>query len=113
MAFLIFPPYGMDDCYITYRYAYNLFHHHQFVFNLGEKILGTTSPLYTIILTIAQVFSDNIPLMSNLISCVCSALAGFLLFLILKKDGAMLEAKMYGNHGKNDILHLFRYEELI
>jgi hypothetical protein len=90
MAFLIFPPYGMDDCYITYRYAYNLFHHHQFVFNLGERILGTTSPLYTIVLTIAQIFSDNIPLMSNLISCTCSALAGFLLFLVLKKDNLPL-----------------------
>lgn len=80
----------MDDCYITYRYAYNLFHHQQFVFNLGERILGTTSPLYTLILTIAQMFSDNIPRMSNAISCLCAALAGFLLFLILKKENLPL-----------------------
>lgn len=89
-SFLIFPPYGMDDCYITYRYAYNLFHHQQFVFNLGERILGTTSPLYTLILTIAQIFSDNIPRMSNAISCVCASLAGFLLFLVLKKDNLLV-----------------------
>ncbi len=89
-AFCISPPYGMDDCYITYRYAYNLYHHQQFVFNLGERILGTTSPLYTLILTVAQIVSDNIPLMSNLISCISAALAGFLLLLIFKKDNLPL-----------------------
>ena len=81
-SFLIFPPYSMDDSYITYRYAYNLYQHNQFVFNLGERILGTTSPLYTLILTAAQIFTENIPKMSNLISCISASLAGFLLFLI-------------------------------
>ena len=85
-SFLIFPPYSMDDSYITYRYAYNLYQHNQFAFNLGERILGTTSPLYTLILTGTQIFSDNIPRMSNLISCISAALAGFLLFLILRKE---------------------------
>ena len=89
-AFFISPPYGMDDCYITYRYAYNLYHHQEFVFNPGERILGTTSPLYTLILTVAQLVSGNIPLMSNLISCISAALAGFLLLLIFKKDNLPL-----------------------
>jgi hypothetical protein len=89
-SFVVFPPYGMDDCYITYRYAYNLFHHKQFVYNLGERILGTTSPLYTLILTGVQIFSDNIPQMSNFISCISASLAGFFLFLILKKDNLPL-----------------------
>lgn len=89
-AFFIFPPYGMDDCYITYRYAYNLFHHRQFVFNPGERVLGTTSPLYTLLLTVLQICSNDIPLMSNVVSCLCSALAGFILFLILKKDNLPL-----------------------
>ena len=85
-CFISFPPYGLDDCYITYRYAYNLFHHNQFVFNLGEKILGTTTPLYTLILTVLQIFSDEIPRVSHFISFISASLAGFFLFCILKKD---------------------------
>ena len=85
-GFVLFPPYGKEDCYITYRYAYNLFHHKQFVFNLGERILGTTSPFYTLILTGVQIFSDKIPEMSNFISFISASLAGFLLCLVLKKD---------------------------
>ena len=85
-SFLIYPPYSMDDSYITYRYAYNLYQHNQFAFNLGERILGTTSPLYTLILAGTQIFSENIPKMSNVISCISASLAGFLLFLILRKE---------------------------
>ena len=59
-------------------------------FNLGERILGTTSPLYALILTGTQIFSENIPRMSNLISCISASLAGFLLFLILKKENLAL-----------------------
>ena len=85
-CFISFPPYGLDDCYITYRYAYNLFHHNQFVFNLGEKILGTTTPFYTLILAVLQIFSDEIPRVSHFISFMSASLAGFFLFCILKKD---------------------------
>jgi len=80
----------MDDCYITYRYAFNIFHHKQFVYNLGERVLGTTAPLYALLLAGMQIFSENIPLMSNFISCLSAALAGFFLYLVLKKDNLPL-----------------------
>ncbi|MGB9669319.1 MAG: hypothetical protein ACPL0B_02930 [Anaerolineales bacterium] len=44
-------PRTIDDSYITYRYARNLLENHGFVYNPGERILGTTTPLYTLILT--------------------------------------------------------------
>ncbi len=44
-------PYGLfDDAYITFRYAANLARGLGLVFNPGEHVLGTTSPLFTFIL---------------------------------------------------------------
>ncbi len=40
-----------DDPFITYRYAVNLARGHGFVYNLGEQVLSTTTPLFTIILS--------------------------------------------------------------
>ena len=39
-----------DDAYITLRYAANLVRGLGFVFNPGERVMGTTSPLFTFIL---------------------------------------------------------------
>ncbi|NBO18100.1 MAG: hypothetical protein EBV03_02535 [Proteobacteria bacterium] len=38
--------YSMDDAFITYRYARNLASGHGLVFHAGERVLGTTTPLY-------------------------------------------------------------------
>jgi hypothetical protein len=44
-------PYGLfDDAYTTFRYAANLARGLGLVFNPGEHVLGTTSPLFTFIL---------------------------------------------------------------
>lgn len=40
----------VDDAYITLRYARNLSQGVGFVYNSGEQVLGTTSPLYTLLL---------------------------------------------------------------
>lgn len=39
-----------DDAYITFRYAENLAAGLGFVYNTGERVLGTTTPLFTLIL---------------------------------------------------------------
>jgi hypothetical protein len=39
-----------DDAYITLRYAANLIKGWGFVFNAGERVLGTTSPLFALLL---------------------------------------------------------------
>lgn len=40
----------VDDAYITFRYARNLVEDAGFVYNPGEHVLGTTTPLYTLLL---------------------------------------------------------------
>jgi len=43
-----------DDAFITYRYAENIAGGLGFVYNLGERVLGVTTPLYTLILALAS-----------------------------------------------------------
>jgi len=44
------PPNTVDDAYITFRYARNLANGVGFVYNAGERVLGTTTPAYTLLL---------------------------------------------------------------
>ena len=66
-----------DDAYISYRYARNIAEGNGFRFNLDEKILGTTTPLYTLILALPTVFGGRthvISLFLNLASILGSGL---------------------------------------
>ncbi len=44
-----------DDAFITFRYARNLFAGNGFVYNLGEQVYGTTSPLFALWCSLAFV----------------------------------------------------------
>lgn len=41
-------PHAAEDAYITFRYARNLVDAHQLVFNPGERVMGFSSPLWTL-----------------------------------------------------------------
>lgn len=61
-----------DDAYIFYTYAKNVAEGNGYVYNIGEKINATTSPLYTLLLAMlyfsAKNFSNDIfPFLGNLI----------------------------------------------
>jgi len=45
-------PRTIDDAYITFRYARHILAGNGFVYNTGERVLGTTTPLYTLLMTI-------------------------------------------------------------
>ncbi len=50
----------VDDAYITFRYARNLVRGTGFVYNPGERVLGTTTPLYTLVLAALAAGSGRI-----------------------------------------------------
>ncbi len=50
VARLVPGPRTIDDAFITFRYARNLVVGLGFVYNPGEHVLGTTTPLYTLLL---------------------------------------------------------------
>ncbi len=71
---------GYDDPYITYRYAINLASGEGFVYNVGERVLSTTTPLYTLIMALVGLAGVDIPLASNLLSCISIAAGAWLLW---------------------------------
>ena len=50
LARLIPGPRTIDDAFITFRYARNILAGQGFVYNPGEAVLGTTTPLYTLLM---------------------------------------------------------------
>lgn len=71
-----------DDAFITYRYAYNLATGNGFVYNVGERFLGTTAPLYGIILGVLGMSRpDAIPIISAALSGIALGLTGIALFV--------------------------------
>jgi hypothetical protein len=64
-----------DDAWITYRYAWNLAAGNGFVYNVGERFLGTSAPGYAVLLALGSLLSpDLVPSVSGAI-CVVSLVA--------------------------------------
>jgi hypothetical protein len=76
--------YFHDDAFVTYQYARNIAQGHGMVFNAGERVLGTSTPLYTLVLAaFYPLAQDNLPVLSIYISCFSIVLAGLLMGWIL------------------------------
>ncbi len=65
-----------DDTFITYRYATQLARGAGFVYNSGERVLSTTTPLYTLLLAPLAWLGWDVPLVSTAISALALALGG-------------------------------------
>jgi 4-amino-4-deoxy-L-arabinose transferase-like glycosyltransferase len=93
-------PRPLDDAYITFRYARNISDGLGFVYNAGEHVLGTTTPLYTLLLALLAHFlgSDQLPAIAFAISLVADGLNVWLVFRLaryaLKNDLAALAAAL-------------------
>lgn len=68
---------GFDDPFITYRYAQNIASGQGFVYNPGEQVLSTTTPLYALILAGGDLVGLPIPLFSNALGCLGLAMGGW------------------------------------
>ena len=75
-------PLVTDDPYITYRYARNLAQGAGFVFNAGERVLSTTTPLYAIVLALFGLLRVDIPAMGYWLSVVSYGIAAFWLCVL-------------------------------
>src|SRR4030042_5328460 len=63
-----------DDPFITYRYAWNLIHGVGFVYNLGERVLSTTTPFFTILLAGFGFIWSDLPKIAALLGCLFTGL---------------------------------------
>ncbi len=82
--FISFRHWAYDDPFITYRYAYNLSHGLGFVYNPGNRILSTTTPLFAILLAILSPLWSNLPQLANLIGAFSLALGGLFIWLLAR-----------------------------
>jgi len=80
-ARLIPSPRTIDDAFITFRYARNLLEGLGFVYNTGERVLGTTTPLYTLLLAALSLVTGwrDFPRLALLINAAADAVTCVLL----------------------------------
>ncbi len=84
------PPNTVDDAYITFRYARNLVNGVGFVYNAGERVLGTTTPAYTLLLAALSRLSGftDYPRLALIVNALCDAITfGLLIRLVTHLTG--------------------------
>jgi len=85
-------PRTIDDAYITFRYARNILAGVGFVYNPGQQVLGTTTPLYTLCLTVLALFTGGaaapFPVLAMLFNALLDGSTAVLLVLIGRRLGA-------------------------
>jgi hypothetical protein len=75
-GFVGFP---LDDAWIHQTYARNLALHHQFAYNVGEPSVGSTSPLWTLLLAPAYLLPGDYRLWTYLLGAVLLLLTGWII----------------------------------
>lgn len=76
----------IDDAYITYRYARNILAGEGFVYNPGERVQGTTTPLYTLLMVMLGALrggtTANFPASALAVNALADAITALLLWQI-------------------------------
>lgn len=78
---------ALDDPFITYRYAENLATGRGFVYNQGERVLSTTTPLYALLLAAGRLLTANLPALSNAIGILFIWGGAWLVYRIARRFG--------------------------
>ncbi|HEX9595332.1 MAG TPA: hypothetical protein VF982_00500, partial [Anaerolineales bacterium] len=77
-ARLIPGPRTIDDAYITFRYARNILAGNGLVYNPGERVLGTTTPLFAFLLAALGAVSGGtqspFPILAMLVNALADAI---------------------------------------
>lgn len=78
-----------DDAYITFRYARNIALGYGFVYNIGEHFLGTTTPLFTLLLAELKILFpvDAIPVIAQWLTGVSLFVLATFTYLLGRDDG--------------------------
>jgi hypothetical protein len=81
-ARLIPGPRTIDDAFITFRYARNIVHGVGFVYNAGERVLGTTTPIYTLLMAALSLVthSENFPILALVANALADGFSTYLLY---------------------------------
>ena len=86
-ARLIPGPRLVDDAYITFRYSRNLIEGQGLVYNPGEHVLGTTTPLFALIMAGAGLVHADYPWAALIVSAIADSLTCLLLLSLGRSIG--------------------------
>jgi len=86
----------IDDSYITFRYARNIIAGEGFVFNPGEPVLGTTTPLYTLLMVVLGTAGGGTQADFPTMALILNSLADAATALLLWQLGRQLKQPLVG-----------------
>jgi len=87
----LYRDFAQDDAFITFRYARNIAAGHGFVYNQGELTLGTTTPMYTLVLSLLQWVSGlDVWVLSHWVTICCLWMSGILLYQVGSASGVTI-----------------------
>ncbi len=89
-------PRTIDDAFITFRYAQNLISGHGLVYNPGEAVLGTTTPVYALLMTGLGLLDGGAQASFPVIATIVNAMADSLTCCLLIKLGETLGYRRAG-----------------
>lgn len=99
-ARLVPGPRTIDDSYITFRYARNILEGNGFVFNPGQRVMGTTTELYTLLMTGLGVLAGgpqaDFPWIALAVNALADAGTALLLWRIGRRAGFELAGILAG-----------------
>lgn len=79
-------PWPIDDAFITFRYAHNLARGAGLVYNVGERVLGTSTPLFTLLLAgVSRLTGATFPGIALSLSAVADASTSALLYCAARR----------------------------
>lgn len=82
--------FAQDDAFITYRYARNIATGNGFVYNLHQPLLGTTTPLYTLLLALlGKLSGQDIRIVSHVVGMASLWVAAVTLFYLNRDQGVL------------------------
>lgn len=74
-----------DDAFITFRFAENIATGNGFVYNIGERVLGTTTPLFTLIMAFFSLLRIPPIYAALIINSISSGITVFLIYRLAVK----------------------------
>jgi hypothetical protein len=80
VLFTLTQNWSYDDPFITYRYVSNILSGNGFVYNPGEHVLSTTTPLFAILLASLRWIWSDLPQLAVFIGSASLAVGGLILF---------------------------------
>lgn len=89
-------PRTIDDAFITYRYARNILSGNGFVYNPGESVLGTTTPLYTFLMVALGAVTGGESAPFPVLAMLLNALADGVTCLLIIQLGQRFKANRAG-----------------